>query len=206
MQVKTVHRTSGIIIAVFTGLHLFNHLCSIAGAEKHIEMMTLLRKMYRNIFAETILLASILVQIASGIKLFRAKRLYAKTAFEKLQIWTGLYLAFFLVIHLAAVLAARQFLQLDTNFYFGVAGINTFPFTLFFIPYYGLAVFSVFGHIAAVHSQKMRWPVFGITPATQGKIILVVGVLLTLILFYGFTNGFRGVEIPGSYAIPGSFI
>ncbi len=182
-------------------LHLFNHMFSLFGANAHIEMMGSLRNVYRNIIAEIILFFAIVIQIISGIKLFLKKRKNVSTFFDKLQIWTGLYLAFFLVIHLGAVLSGRFILNLDTNFYFGVAGLNTFPFNLFFMPYYGLAIISFFGHLSAVHSTRVKKELFGIQPYKQSYGILIIGIVLTLIILYGLTNGFNGVEIPEEYDI-----
>ena len=201
MDIKKIHYISGLTITIFVGLHLFNHCFSILGADKHIEIMTTLRHFYRNIFVETILLLAVVAQIYSGLKLFRTKRKLAKTFFEKLQIWTGLYLAIFFVIHLSAVLTGRLFLHLDTNFYFGVAGLNNFPTNLFFIPYYALAIISFFGHISAIHSKKMQQNVFGLTPNRQSKFILTFGICLTFIIFYGLTNHFQGVQIPTEYNV-----
>lgn len=198
---KNLHYASGIILSIFIGLHLFNHVYSIFGAEAHIAMMDNLRLFYRNLFVETILLTAVLVQIISGWKLFRECRKTAVSFFEKLHIWTGLYLAFFFIFHLSAVLGGRLVLGLDTNFYFGVAGLNTFPFNLFFVPYYGGAIFSFFGHIAAIHHKKMKKDVFGLTPVEQSKAILVLGAVLTLVIFYGLTNGFQGVEVPPAYHV-----
>jgi hypothetical protein len=154
MNFKKIHYISGLTITVFVSLHLFNHIYSIFGVDKHIELMTNLRQFYRNIIAETILILAVFVQIFSGLRLFFMNRNKVITAFDKLQIWTGFYLAVFLIIHLAAVLIGRTFLNLNTNFYFGVAGLNNFPTNLFFIPYYALAIISFFGHIAAIHSKK----------------------------------------------------
>ena len=201
MDIKKIHYISGLTITIFVGMHLFNHCFSILGADKHIEIMTTLRHFYRNIFVETILLLAVVAQIYSGLKLFRTKRKLAKTFFEKLQIWTGLYLAIFFVIHLSAVLTGRLFLHLDTNFYFGVAGLNNFPTNLFFIPYYALAIISFFGHISAIHSKKMQQNVFGLTPNGQSKFILTFGICLTFIIFYGLTNHFQGVQIPTEYNV-----
>lgn len=198
---KQIHYLSGITIAIFVALHLFNHFYSLFGANAHIHLMEDLRVLYRNRIVETILLLAVVVQIISGIKLFLNKRKAASSFFDKLQIWTGLYLAIFLVIHLSAVLSGRFILNLDTNFYFGVAGLNTFPFNLFFIPYYGLAIISFFGHISAVHSKKMKREIFGIRPFNQSYGILIIGLILTLIIIYGLTNGFNGVEIPREYNI-----
>lgn len=196
-----IHYLSGLVITVFIGLHLFNHFCALYGADKHIEVMNFLRDFYRNIGVESLLLAATAAQIISGLILFRARRKSAVSGFDKLQIYTGLYLAFFLIIHVSAVLTGRAFLHLDTNFYFGVAGLNTFPYSLFFVPYYALAVVSFFGHVASIHSKKMKRTVAGLVPATQAKVILAAGFMLTFLLFYGLTNHFKGVEIPEPYRV-----
>jgi hypothetical protein len=201
MTIKKIHYLSGLTITIFIGLHLFNHFCSIFGAEKHIEIMNGLRCFYRNIFVETIILLAVFVQIISGLKLFNINRKIATSQFDKLQIWSGLYLAIFLIIHLSAVLAGRLILHLDTNFYFGVAGLNSFPFNLFFIPYYGLAIFSFFGHLASIHNKKMKHTIFGLSPNKQSIVILTFGFVLTIVLFCGLTNNFKGVILPKEYEI-----
>ena len=198
---KKLHYISGITITIFIGIHLFNHAWSIFGAENHIELMNTLRLFYRNKFVETILLIAVSVQIVSGLKLFLTTRKYAISNFEKLHIWSGMYLALFFVIHLSAVLGGRYILKLDTNFYFGVAGLSTFPFNLFFVPYYGLAIISFFGHISAIHHKKMQKTILGLSPNTQSKSILAFGIGLTFIIFYGLTNEFKGVEIPKEYQV-----
>jgi hypothetical protein len=201
MNIKKIHFISGLTIAVFVGLHLFNHFMSIWGADRHIAIMDNLRHFYRNIFIETILILAVLMQIISGIKLFISKRKRATTFFDKVQIWSGLYLSIFFVIHVGVVFAGRILLHLDTNFYFGVAGLNSFPLNLFFIPYYGLAIISFFGHLSAVHNSKMKQIIFELTPYRQAKIILVFGLMLTIAIFYGLTNHFKGVAIPKEYNI-----
>jgi len=200
-KIKKLHYFSGITISVFVGLHLFNHFYSVFGIEKHIELMNSLRLFYRNILVESILLIAVVIQIYSGIKLFFAKRKLTSTFFDRLQIWSGLYLAFFLIFHVSAVLGGRWLLELDTNFYFGVAGLNTFPFLIFFIPYYGLSILAFFGHVAAIHSFKMRHTLFGITPSQQAKFILIFGIVGMMLIFYGLTNHFDGVTIPAEFDV-----
>lgn len=201
MTIKKLHYLSGLTIIIFIVLHLFKHFCSIFGADKHIELMTTLRHFYRNILVESILIFAVAIQIFTGLHLFGTNRKSAKTFFEKLQIWTGLYLAFFFIIHLSAVFTGRLLLHLDTNFYFGVAGLNNFPTNLFFIPYYALAIISFFGHISAVHYKKMKKNIFGLTPNRQSKLILTFGIVLTFVIFYGLTNHFQGVKIPTEYNV-----
>ncbi len=198
---KRIHYLSGLTLTAFVVLHLFNHAYSLFGAAAHIELMNSLRVVYRHSIVETIVLLAVLVQCVSGLNLFLKKRKNAAGFFDKLQIWTGLYLAFFFLIHITALLSGRFILHLDTNFYFGVAGLNTFPFSLFFLPYYGLAIVSFFGHIAAVHAQKMKKKLAGIEPSKQAYGILIFGLVLTFVILYGLTNGFTGIEIPKEYDV-----
>lgn len=201
MSTKKIHYISGLIITIFVGLHLSNHCFSILGPGKHIEVMATLRLFYRSIFIETILFLAIAAQIYSGLKLFGTKSKTVKTLFDKLQIWTGLYLAIFFIIHLCAILLGRYILNLDTNFYFGAAGLNSFPTNLFFIPYYTLAIISFFGHISAIHSVKIQQNILGLTPFRQSQAIFMFGIALAFIILYGFTNHFHGVQIPSEYNI-----
>lgn len=201
MKTRQVHFFSGIALALFIGIHLFNHFISIFGIDRHIELMDSLRKIYRHPVIEIILLIVVVVQILSGLQLFRRKDSRKAAFFDKLHLYSGLYLAIFLVIHVSAVLVGRFYLKLDTNFYFGAAGINSFPVNLFFIPYYALAILSFFGHLAAIHSKKMNQPISGLSPVQQAWAILILGAVLTLLIFYGLTNQFSGIEIPGEYRI-----
>jgi hypothetical protein len=147
---------------------------------------------------EPILLLAVLVQIISGLRLFWTSRKTAQTFFERLQRWTGAYLAFFLLIHLSAVLGGRLVLGVDTNLYFGAAGLNIFPLLLFFVPYYSLAMLAFFGHIAAIHARKMTQTLLGISPQQQAISILVFGAFISLLILAGLTGYFQGLEIPES--------
>lgn len=199
MFIRKLHYYSGIIIAFFVCLHLINHFFVLVGIDRHIEVMQVLRKLYRNTFAEIILLLAVVIQVFSGIQLFRNQYRKTKTFFEKLQVWSGLYLAFFFIIHLSAIMAGRFLLHLDTNVYFGAAGLNRFPFNLFFIPYYSLAILSFFGHIASIHYRKIQqrnrnaW--------RQSFLIIIIGFVVMLTLMYGLTNGFKGFVIPTEYGV-----
>lgn len=59
MMINRIHFISGLAISIFVTHHLFNHVCSIYGADKQIELMNTLRLFYLNIFDETILLSAV---------------------------------------------------------------------------------------------------------------------------------------------------
>ncbi|WP_460675440.1 hypothetical protein [Hymenobacter coalescens] len=146
------------------------------------------------------MLLAVAGQILTGLRLYRASRGQPQRALApRIQVFSGLYLAFFLLVHTGAVLAGRTLLGLDTNLYFAAAGINTFPFSLFFVPYYLLAVTAVFLHVASLHYQKgvSRW---GEASARRQAVgVGAVGLLAGLLMLYAMTNRLQGLPIPPDY-------
>lgn len=199
--IKLGHFISGIILATFVLLHLYNHSLSMFGVDQHLAFMTDARKIYRNQVVELILMCAISFQLLSGIYLFVRKRKSTHPVFDRLQIYSGLYLAIFFLVHLSAVWVGRLYLKLDTNYYFGVAGLTHFPFNLFFIPYYALAILSFFTHIAAVHHSKMKSNVFGLSPVIQSIYILVVGVILTCLILSALIHAWSSGMMPQAYKV-----
>ena len=174
---------------------------SLAGPDAHLQFMDTLRVVYRHPVVETLILLAVSVQIFTGLRMYWPLRKAKFGFWYTLKIRTGLYMAFFFILHVAAVLGGRILMQLDTNLYFGAAGLNDFPLLLFFVPYYGLAIFSFFGHLAALHVQRMRFPIFGLDATQQARIILGIGTVMVFLLMYGLTGGFQGLEIPAEYGV-----
>jgi succinate dehydrogenase/fumarate reductase cytochrome b subunit len=152
-MLHTLHRTSAMLLAVFIGVHLLNHLSALHGIETHIAFMKAYRHLYRLRAVEALLLACVAFQIVSGTLLVLRRKTPREAAFDRLQAWSGLYLAFFMTVHVAAVMFGRAALGLDTNFYYGAAGLSLWPATLFFTPYYLFAVLAIAVHIAC----GLRW-------------------------------------------------
>lgn len=201
MKLKSIHYFSGSLFFIFVIAHLTNHLFSLSSFDHHIAIMESLRLLYRNPIVETILMIVLVIQIVSGLKLFKNKRGIKKDFFENLQVLSGLYLAMFLVIHLSAVWGGRLVLKLDTNLYFGITGLNTFPHLIFFIPYYSLAIMAFFAHLAAVHDKKMKADILGLSPRKQAIGFIAVGFIILGFTLYGLTAGFKGADIPASYNV-----
>ncbi|HYG40791.1 MAG TPA: hypothetical protein VD908_19335 [Cytophagales bacterium] len=188
--IKKLHYFSGITLAVFITFHLINHLASLMGSATHIEWMELFRKVYRHPIIETLLTAAVVFQIATGVKLLSKKKERIKA--EKIQIYSGLYLSFFLLAHVSAVFAGRYLEHLDTNFYFAGVGLNYYPSVFFFIPYYFLAVSAIFLHIASLHYLKTK-------SVWTSYVIATIGIITSVLIIIGFTNEFQWLEVPVEY-------
>lgn len=201
MNFKLIHRTSAIVILLFVGVHLINHFTVFLGVEEHIALMDLFREVYRHYIIEFLLMASVAVQVITGVKLLKGDKKQRKGSYTVLQRVSGIYMLLFFLIHIGAVFVGRYILGVDTNFYFGAAGLNTFPFNLFFIPYYFFGVFALFIHLGAVHAKKMKRDFLKLTPKQQAQVIFALGGIVGFILIMGLTNNFSGFEIPEGYKL-----
>lgn len=191
---KQLHRTTAYIITAFVVLHLSNHLSGLFGVEVYQSVMETLRLLYRNIVGEVILLVSVLIQVISGVFLFWKTRKHRKQIWQKLQAYSGLYLAFFLLAHSSAVLGYRYAFGIPTDFYLGAFGFYFLP--LIFIPYYFLGVFSVFTHTAClVRLQRIRS-----NQKAQGTLwakgLMVFGAAVAVTITLIFMQAFYTYEMP----------
>lgn len=187
---KKAHHISGIVLSVFIGFHLLNHLFALTGPDAHIRLMEAFRRVYRHPVAETLLLAATAFQVITGLRLLFSRN--ARLPAEKIQVYSGLYLSFFLSVHVSAVLMGRYVEGLDTNFYFAAAGLNLFPAGLCFVPYYFLAVSAISLHVAALH--YLRTKSVKVSYAIAGS-----GILASVLILLGFTNFFHGYDMPAEY-------
>jgi hypothetical protein len=194
VSLRGIHRLSGLLIGLFALAHLGNHLCALGGIDRHINVMDALRRVYRNPVCEALLLGAVICQIISGLTLLR-KRTAPTDPLDKLQAYSGIYLAFFLAFHTGAVLIGRNVLHLDTNFYFAAAGLRSFPLFLFFIPYYFLAVVSLFSHIGCALRPRI-----GIEAGRRRVFAsLLLGTATAVLLLMAFGGFFYDIRLPAEY-------
>ena len=194
-MIKKLHFFSGITIAAFLSVHLLNHLMLFKSEQTHIRFMEGARLVYRNPFVETLLLMAVCVQVVSGITLVKKNWNNRIGVFDRLQIYSGLFLSYFLIAHVSAVLIGRYVLKLDTNLYFGASVLNNYPAYFYFILHYGLAVISIFIHIACIHKSKIARYTTEVQARLQAYSIMACGVLISILIVYQMMN----VTIPTEY-------
>lgn len=177
-------------MALFILLHLSNHLFALFGSEKHLQVMELLRNLYRFPPFEGLLLLAVLTQLFTGLKLVFHKW-KNQPAMVRLQVVSGLYLSFFLIVHVGTILIARFSWHIETDIHFATAGLKKYPSLLFFFPYYSCAVIASFLHIATIHYNKSITDYLnGTSPNRisinrQTALIMVAGLLVTVGIMLG---------------------
>jgi succinate dehydrogenase/fumarate reductase cytochrome b subunit len=199
---KQLHRITGIIVAVFIILHLFNHSMAWFGVETHQKILDTFRSFYRIPIIEIILVSCFMFQIFSGIKLLlELRKKKDKTNYEKIQMFTGIALAYFIIQHIPATIGQRMLHGFDTNFYFASRVVIQKPWLYYFVPYYFIGVMVVGLHIANVHRHKISDKVGIKTANLHFYAILTFFVLLALIILYSLMGGRFEIVIPEIYNV-----
>lgn len=184
-RLKKLHRYAGIVLAIFFLFHVINHLCALGGADSHIRVMAIFRKIYRFPPIEGVVLLAAFIQVIVGLVLVWKKRM-ERNFVEVLQMASGLYLSFFLFYHIRAVMLGRYVWNVETDFHFAAAGLKSSADFYFFLPYYSLSIVSVFIHLACVHHRKMRAPTLGGWHVKyQSMSIVALGAICTGLIMYG---------------------
>ena len=108
MTLRDFHRASAFVIVAFAAMHIANHLASLLGVSTHIAFMETARTVYRHWAIESVLLFCVAFQVASGLWFVIRGWRQRKGLIPWLQAGSGAYLAFFLLIHVGAVLFGRS--------------------------------------------------------------------------------------------------
>ena len=195
-KLKEFHRLSGIVIASFLLLHITNHLFALGGPSLHITVMKLFRHIYRFPPVEILLLICVAFQIGSGIVLVFKKGFLKKPFYVIIQVLSGLYLSFFMIFHVWAVLTARYKWKVETDFYFASGVAIRYPEKLFFIPYYTLSLVCIFAHIGCAHYLKrMEHADTAVLKRKYKRETVAIGIAGAVITFLIITV-FSGVFYP----------
>jgi hypothetical protein len=201
LMLHKLHRMSALVIGSFILVHLINHLYILGGVQQHIDFMDAFRVVYRNPIAESILLLCVMFQVCIGLYFVWRRRGQRSGFLEKAQALSGLYLAYFLLNHVGAVLYGRFVAELDTNIYYGIAGFYTAPFHLYFNPYYFFAVVAIFVHIASAFQWLSRKQIADPLRSRLAYTIIFLGLVISLILILSFNGVFNEIEIPQEYSV-----
>jgi succinate dehydrogenase/fumarate reductase cytochrome b subunit len=198
LPLRSLHRATAWVVLAFAALHVANHLTALVGISTHLAVMNALRTVYRQPVVEVLLLGCVAFQVGSGLRLVVRGWKARAGRVAWLQAASGLYLAFFLVVHVAAVLFGRFALRLDTNFYFAAAGFQVPPFAWFFAPYYSVAVVALFAHVGCA----LYWQAHASRPAkakARLAVALGAGVLVGALLTLSLAGVFESFEVPAEY-------
>ena len=189
------HRLIAAGLGLFLVTHFAVHLSAILGPDTHLKWLGFVQGAYQNRVIEPLLVIAILIQIGLGMKFVWLRWKQPQKGFWGwMQILSGLYLAFFFMIHTSAALYTRYGVGLDTNFYWAAGTLNVEPLQYFFTPYYFLGVTSVFAHLAS--AVFFGWPQKG---RMASLFILGLGMGIAALIVSIFSGAFYEIDLPAEY-------
>jgi succinate dehydrogenase/fumarate reductase cytochrome b subunit len=193
--VRITHRISAAVLATFLAVHLFNHVVGLWGVGAHIAFMEKARLAYRSPILEPLLMAAVLVQIATGVEQVRAGWGTRRGFWPRMQVISGLYLAFFLANHTFWVFVARLGYGLDSNFYLAAAFLTIEPLPILFAPYYALGVFALFAHLACAAHLRIH----GRAGNRIAQTFIGCGAVVACVSVAVFMGAFHDIHLPPAY-------
>ena len=170
--------SAAIIVVVFLGAHLINHLIGLLGSEAHLTTMKMLRQIYRNRWIEPTLIYFVSFQVLSGLVLWRPKTAEPADFLATLQTASGAYLAVYLASHVNSVFVLARHFGIDTTWDWALGapvGLLADSWNIRLLPHYSLAVFMLQAHLAcglrvilrahrgsALQADRITWALIGL--------------------------------------------
>lgn len=150
-RLRVLHGVTGLVILLFVALHLANHLTGLFGPLVHARVMAIGRVVYRSQLVEPVLVAILLVQVASGLRLAWRWSSRPLDAAKVMQTGSGAYLAAFILTHLnSAFVSARWVHGTPTDWAWATGapdGLLMDAWNIRLLPHYALGVFFIIAHL-----------------------------------------------------------
>ncbi len=192
-RLALAHGVSAIaILLLFVGPHLVNHVAGFWNGPIHIEIMTAVRRVYRDDIVQPMLLALIGFQILSGaVLLLRRRMRMPSDLLGTVQTMTGVYVAIYFLAHVTAVFAAR-YAGTDTNWSWLTRPNNSMLVSLSnlrLIAHYWVGPVAIVAHVAC--GLRMVLLQRDVSPAVADRIalaLITVGVVVSSVILLALLN------------------
>lgn len=152
-RLRVMHGICGAIATLYVLFHLFNHLFGLIGPEAHAQVMAVGRVVYRATLIEPLLVAVMLFQVVSGLRLAWVWSETSADRYRVFQVASGVFMAVFIVGHMNSVfIFARTWLDIPTDWAFASgqpSGLIADAWNIRLLPHYALGVFFVLAHLCS---------------------------------------------------------
>lgn len=193
---RMTHGLAATAIACFVLFHLTNHLFGLEGPGAHKAIMTAGRKIYRAPMVEPVLVALLLFQIASGLRLAWRWSAQRADVYRIFQVGSGVYLAMFLLAHMnSAFVSARAVHHIETDWAWASgapAGLIRDVWNIRLLPHYALGVFFILGHLAS--GLRVVMIAHGVRPVIANR-FWIVSLAASALIAAAIIAGLCGLRV-----------
>ena len=171
-RLRVAHGICGALAAIYVLFHIFNHLFGLISPEAHAAVMDIGRTVYRAKLIEPILVAVMLFQIFTGLRLVWTWSETSIDRYRMFQIASGVFMSIFILGHMNSVFFyARTWLDIPTDWAFATGaptGLINDAWNIRLLPHYALGVFFVLAHLAC--GLRVVMLTHGVKPAAANTL------------------------------------
>jgi hypothetical protein len=193
---RVAHGISAAILLLYILFHITNHLFGLIGPAAHAAVMAIGRHVYRAPVIEPVLVALLLFQIVSGLRLAWNWSALRTDFYRTFQVASGAYLSLYILGHMNSVFVyARGFLGIQTDWAFatgGRAGLLHDAWNVRLVPHYTLGVFFVLAHLFS--GLRVVLIGHGMDLATANRLWLF-GAVLSALVALAIIAGMCGIRV-----------
>lgn len=195
-RLRVGHGISGAVVALYVVFHLFNHLFGLVSPEAHAAVMDAGRAVYRATVIEPVLVAAMLFQIVSGLRLAWRWSDTGADRYRMFQVASGVFLSLFILGHMNSVfIYARAWMKIPTDWAFAAGlptGLIHDAWNIRLLPHYALGVFFVLAHLAS--GLRVVMLTHGATTATANR-VWWLGASFSVIVAAAIMCGLAGLHL-----------
>ena len=179
------------IVLLFVGPHIGNHVSGFWSGSVHIEIMNVVRRVYRDDIVQPMLLALIGFQILSGTALVRRRMRMPSDFLGTVQTMCGVYIGVYFLAHMTAVFAARH-ADIDTNWTWLTRPNDSMLVSLSslrLIAHYWVGPIAIVAHVAC--GLRMVLLQRDVSPAMANRLALALiaaGVVVSSVILAALLN------------------
>lgn len=195
-RLRVAHGISGSLATLYVLFHLFNHLFGLVSPESHAAVMDIGRTVYRATFIEPLLVAVMLFQIFSGLRLVWTWSETSTDRYRMFQVASGVFMSVFILGHMNSVFFyARAWMNIPTDWAFAAGlptGLIHDVWNIRLLPHYALGVFFVLAHLAS--GLRVVMLAHGINVSVANR-LWWAGVFLSVLISAAIMCGMTGLRV-----------
>ncbi|MBO9659667.1 MAG: hypothetical protein J7527_12665 [Chitinophagaceae bacterium] len=186
-RIYHIQYISAIVLLAFVSLPLTDFLAeALTGSPSRGNILKSFEDARINRAFEAVLFVTIVTHVYTALYLSREWSRQKMASWQWIRLFSGLYLSIFLFIHVGAVICARLIFGIETGFYSGAAGMNTYPLKFAFLIYASLlTVFFSAKLTSAPYRQSLVSP-FTLHGIRAG--ILLISVTISFAVAAGYSS------------------
>jgi len=195
-RLRVAHGISGSLVTLYVLFHLFNHLFGLVSPELHATVMDIGRTVYRAKFIEPLLVAVMLFQVFSGLRLVWTWSDTSTDRYRMFQMASGVFMSVFILGHMNSVFFyARTWMNIPTDWAFAAGlptGLIHDAWNIRLLPHYALGVFFVLAHLFSGLRVVMLAHGANVSVANR---VWWAGALLSLLISTAIMCGMTGLRV-----------